>query len=81
MARGWESKSIELQQSDVPDWETKSRIALTPEQIDRDRKRQGLLLSRKRVEQQMKASSNPQYQHMLRQALAELDRLLSQLES
>jgi hypothetical protein len=80
MARGWESKSVELQQSDVPDRETRVRDALTPEQVARNRRRQGVLLSRKRVEQQIAASSNPKYQHMLREALAELDSVLRQLE-
>lgn len=81
MARGWESKSIELQQSDAPERETKGRVWQTPEQIDRARQREGLLLSRTRILQQLQASQNPRHQQMLRDAMSELDARLAKLDN
>jgi hypothetical protein len=72
MARGWESKSVEQQQEEAAT--AKPRGApLTPEQTAREKKRQGLLLSRQRVLQQLEAASNPRHRQMLEAALADLD--------
>ena len=72
MARGWESKSVEQQQEEAAT--SKSLAApLTPEQIAREKRRQGLLLSRQRVLQQLEAASNPRHRQMLEAALADLD--------
>ena len=72
MARGWESKSVEQQQEEAAT--SKSLAArLTPEQAAREKRRQGLLLSRQRVLQQLEAASNPRHRQMLQAALADLD--------
>ena len=72
MARGWESKSVEQQQEEAAT--SKSLAApLTPEQIAREKRRQGLLLSRQRVLQQLEAASKPRHRQMLEAALADLD--------
>ncbi len=79
MARGWESKQVEQQQSELPE-RGQVRQRLTPEQIERDRKRQGLLLSRTRLSRQLEAAENPRHRQMLADAIVELDRKLSSLE-
>jgi hypothetical protein len=77
MARGWESKSVEQQQEERSSPGPKSRPPLSPEQQQRNRKRDGLLLSRGRLTQQLQAASNPRRRQMLEQSIAELDRQLS----
>lgn len=47
-------------------------------QQERNRKRDGLLLSRERLIRQLPTACNPRHRQMLEQAIAELDR---QLES
>ncbi len=72
MARGWESKSVEQQQEEAAG--AKSHHApLTAEQAVSAKRRQGLLLSRQRVLQQLEAASNPRHRQMLETALADLD--------
>jgi hypothetical protein len=53
---------------------------MTPEEIEGRRKRDGLLLSRKNVQAQLNAASNPAYRQMLETALAELDRQIAELK-
>ncbi|MGA9899220.1 MAG: hypothetical protein WBQ09_14050 [Terriglobales bacterium] len=79
MARGWESKSVEEQQSQATSSEPKAGPRPTPEQLTRQRQRQGLLLSRARVTQQLKAAQHPQHRQMLEAALADLDAQLARL--
>jgi hypothetical protein len=84
MARGWESKSVEGQMESAaslalaPQEDEKK---ITPEMQERQRKRQGIQLARKRILQQMEASGNERYTQMLRTSLADLDSQLSKLES
>ncbi|MGA7380728.1 MAG: hypothetical protein WBX03_07740 [Terriglobales bacterium] len=79
MARGWESKSVEEQQSQATSSLTKSGPSPTPDQLARQRQRQGLLLSRARVMQQLEAAQNPHHRQMLEAALADLDAQLARL--
>ncbi len=80
MARGFESKSVEQQQAEMLERRQPKGPRVTPEQQERDRKRQGLLLSRSRMAQQLQVADHPQRRQMLEQAIAELDRQLSSLE-
>jgi hypothetical protein len=80
MARGWESKSVEQQHDAMSERSKPARPALSPEQRERDRKRQGLLLSRSHLSRQLEAAPNPRHRQMLTDAIAELDRQLSSLE-
>jgi hypothetical protein len=80
MARGWESKSIEQQQDAMSERSAPTGPALSPEQRELDRKRQGLLLSRSHLTRQLEAASNPRHRQMLTAALAEVERQLSSLE-
>jgi hypothetical protein len=77
MARGWESKSVEQQQEEASTQKT-HRAALTPEQIQEQNRRRGLLMSRERIVQQLASASNPRHREMLEAALAELDKQLRQ---
>jgi hypothetical protein len=84
MARGWESKSVEGQMESATSLapspeDGKSKITL--EMQEKQRKRQGIQLARKRILQQLEASGNERYSEMLRTSLADLDSQLSKLES
>jgi hypothetical protein len=78
MARGWESKSIEAQQAEANEKPSTPRARLSPEEAANHRQREGLRLSRQRIAQQLAIVQNPQHRKMLQDALAELDRKLSQ---
>ena len=56
MARGWESKSVESQIEDAAS-RTDRRPALTPEGREIEQKRQGLELSRRRVQRELDSHS------------------------
>lgn len=56
------------------------KAPLTPEQIEKHRRKQVLLLSRKRVEKDLQSSSDPRYRDQLNRALADLDAQLSALQ-
>ncbi|HXY51679.1 MAG TPA: hypothetical protein VEI01_19690 [Terriglobales bacterium] len=75
MARGWESKSVELQLVDTTFTEA-AHQRLTSEQAARLRQREGLELSRKRILDQLAVTRDPRHRIMLEQALAELERRL-----
>jgi hypothetical protein len=80
MARGWESKSVEQQQAEMSERRRAVRAPISPDEQQRNRKRESLLLSRKRLAQQLQAAGNPRHRQMLEQAIAELDRQLSSFE-
>jgi hypothetical protein len=80
MARGWESKSVEQQQEIMLERQETVRTPISPEEQQRKRKREGLLLSRSRLTQQLQAASSPRHRQMLEQAIAELDRQLLSFE-
>jgi predicted component of type VI protein secretion system len=89
MARGWESKSVEQQQEEMAAQrksvrERTARALISPSpspgQQQHIRKREGLLLSRARLTQQLQTASHPRHRQMLEQAIAELDRQLSFFE-
>lgn len=80
VARGWESKSIEAQQAEAGEKSSGARRKLTPEEAERERTREGLELSRKRILGQLEASSDPRRCEMLEKALAELNEKLRELQ-
>ncbi len=80
MARGWESKSIEQQQEEMADRRNAFHSSASPAEQLLARKRDGLLLSHKRLTQQLQAASNPRHRQILQQALAEVDTQLSSFE-
>ncbi|HEX5228025.1 MAG TPA: hypothetical protein VFW44_09955 [Bryobacteraceae bacterium] len=80
MARGWESKDVESQ---VDAAEERARLAkqpkLTPEEAARNRERESLELSRKRVMHDLEAAQNPRHRATLEAALKHLDEKLAGL--
>ena len=79
MARGWESKSVEEQQTQAASSASPTGPPLTLAQIATARHKQGLLLSRQHVLQQLEAAKNSRHREILQNALADLDRQLAQL--
>jgi hypothetical protein len=80
VARGWESKSVEDQQSAAHSLSDKPKPQLTDEQRARQQARDGLQLARKSVLAQMASAKNARHRQMLESALADLDRRLNGLE-
>jgi len=78
MARGWESKSVEEQQSAAVA-QTESKQRLTPEQLARRQQKDSIQLSRRRILQQLESVQNPRHRQMLESALAELDDRLARM--
>jgi hypothetical protein len=79
MAKGWESKSVEEQQSEATNRNKSSKPRMTPEQISNQQSRNGLELSRQRVLQQLQAACNPNHRSMLEKALADIDARIAAL--
>ncbi len=73
MARGWESKSVQQQQELATSDAGRAKPRMTAEEIDAERRRESLQLSRRRVLQQLEVASNPRHREMLEAALADLD--------
>jgi hypothetical protein len=81
MARGWESKSVEDQvEQSQSKGESKKKAQMSAAQVDVNRRREVLLLSRKRVERELESSQNARYKEQLNRALADLDAQLASLE-
>jgi len=80
MARGWESKSVEAQQAEATNKSVTVRPRLSAAAAARLREQETLLLSRKRVLQQLETSHNPRHRELLQDELGHLDRKLSQFE-
>ncbi len=80
MARGWESKSVE-EQMDSFDAQRGNprREQLSPEQLERQRQRDSLLLSRTRVIRDLEQSRNERHREILKQSLAHLEAKLAEL--
>jgi hypothetical protein len=81
MAKGWESKSVEEQQSlaSPPAITEEERAQLSHEHQEKVRKQQALQMNRVRVEQQMEKCSNDRYRSMLQQELNFLDTEIKKL--
>jgi hypothetical protein len=80
VARGWESKSVEAQQSEAAETSHTSRTKITPEQAAGLREKENLRLARQRILQQIETSDNPRHRKLLEMGLAELDERLHKLE-
>jgi hypothetical protein len=81
MARGWESKSVELQ---IESAETQIRPCFDEQipmaQLEVLRKRETLNLSRTRVLRELETSQNPRYRNLMEKALTDLNSELRRLE-
>jgi hypothetical protein len=78
MARGWESKSVEEQQS-AASTQVELKQRLTPQQAAQKQEREAIELSRRSVLQQLQAVQNPRHRQMLEIALAELEERMARL--
>ena len=82
MARGWESKSVELQMEEAEDRKKASvgrELAAHEKELLRDLR--VLQLSRTRILQQISEATREGYKVMMRQALADQDRKIAELEA
>jgi len=80
MARGWESKSVELQmETSQSKQEESGRKRLTPEVTEALRKKEMLILARAHVQQQLLNSRHPRHYEMLQVALVDLEKQLAKL--
>jgi hypothetical protein len=79
MARGWESKSVESQLEARDDSRKVLMPNRTPEQMEVERKSDGLLLQRVRVLREIDSSSNARHRKTLEDGLKYLEDSLSAL--
>jgi len=80
MARGFESKSVQEQWQDAEAArDMKKRPRKTPEQMELDKKREGLQMSRRRIARELDAATSEARRTQLRAALAHLDGELAKL--
>jgi hypothetical protein len=77
MARGWESKSVESQQSEPET--TSGKRGLTPEEQAREAKRASLELSRARVTRELETATSEAHRAALGNALRFLEEELARL--
>jgi hypothetical protein len=80
MARGWESKSVEQQQEEMAEQRKAPRAPVPAAEQKRRRERDGLVLSRERLVQQLQAATRPRHRQMLEQAIAAIDQQLLDFE-
>ena len=74
MARGWERKAVEAQIEETnSETSTNSEQAISPEERLAFLKKRDLMLSRRRIVQQLESGPNERYSELLRRTLADLD--------
>jgi len=79
MARGWESKSVDDQiEAASSDRLNEKKRTKDPESPETRRRRESLLLARRRVVDQLQNATDARYKEMMDRALADLDRLIAQ---
>jgi hypothetical protein len=77
MARGWDSKAIEDQQAAAEaEKQNRSKPQLTAEERARRARRDGLLLARTKLVNDLASAADQRYRAMLERAIADLDREL-----
>jgi hypothetical protein len=82
MARGWESKSVEDQMHAAESARgAAAKRKLTPEEMERQAKRDGLLLSRTRTLNALQGACDARYKSLLETTLAHIDDELKQLDA
>jgi len=80
MARGFESKSVQDQQAEAEARaEQRNKPRRTSQDIERDKKRESLELSRRHVVNDMEATTSESRRRSLKAALAHLDGELEKL--
>ena len=79
MARGWESKSVELQQEAAAAKQSPA-ADFDPQEAQRRAQRATLMLARTRVLADLQHACAPAHRAMLEQAIADLDRRLADVD-
>jgi ABC-type lipoprotein export system ATPase subunit len=79
MARGWESKSVEIQIEEADISESDIDSMPREESVELRSKRQGLMLQRSRFLQEMETARNPRYREMLNELLKHVEQELAKL--
>jgi hypothetical protein len=81
MARGWESKSVESQKEDGQSSRKKlRRRVLTADEMELQKKRESLEMSRRRIAQELAATTSELRKTSLKLALSHLDEELDRLK-
>ncbi len=80
MARGWESKSIELQKNEAQDVVAPVKGAVSENKKIARRELANLTLARTNVLRQIESSSSDTYKQSLQRALAALDQKIEELQ-
>ena len=82
MARGWESKSVEIQIEESAGTEGAEKIGAPKiESAEVRCKRDGLVLQRSRILQEIETARNPRYRSMLDEILIHVERELAGLNN
>ena len=79
MARGWESKSVELQQEQAGEKPARVSPRMTADEAAVFRKKENLRLSRQTIVHRLESTSNPRHRKLLEETLAALDQELARL--
>jgi hypothetical protein len=80
MARGFESKGVESQQSEMRERRTRSEDRDFAERRERESKRAGLETSRRRIARELENAQSDTHRAALKNALAFLDNELRKLD-
>jgi len=80
MARGWESKSIELQKNEAQDAVVPVKGTVSEDKKIARREIANLTLARTNVLRQIESSSSDTYKQSLQRALAALDQKIEELQ-
>ena len=80
MARGWESKAVEFQMDAAEARASQPKaVQASAEQLNAQRERESIELSRTRVLQDLASATNPKYKDLLQRSLQFLDEKLRAL--
>jgi hypothetical protein len=80
MARGWESKSVEDQIGAAEaNKEARGKRALTADEIEHVKRKEGLLLERARIVREMERAYKRRHLEVLERGLAHIERELAKL--
>lgn len=79
MARGWESKAVEDQIAAAAERRAGLKRVRTPDDLERDSRRQGLLLSRAKIASDIENARNDRHRAALQDALDYIDAKLNAL--
>jgi hypothetical protein len=81
MARGWESKDVESQvEENRAEKSPSEKAQKTQDQLEKDRERQGLELSKKHILADLESATHPNHRKTLEAALAHLKEKIETLK-